>query len=275
MDLTPAQIKAGRRWAYAAMLIMLTLSVAGNLSHTFLVNPAAGGRAQTYAVMWPLLVWFGVELFARIPWRNKRSHSAVRWGGVMGPALIAGIVSYNHLSGLLKADKEDWIVYTIGPLAVDGLMLMSTLGLLLTRSLTEKPIQDRPMEDADTTDILYRARIAELERQIEARDTVPFAVGQGQPFTLADVLPEPVSPAAPPVPAPIAIGGVTLPEPTALPDWPPVKTSGRAPKYDVAKAKAMITAGALQGDVATTVGVNPKTIQRLRAAMIKAGELPA
>jgi hypothetical protein len=59
----------------------------------------------------------------------------VRWVGITLVASIAGLVSYRHLRGLLKADNEEWIVYTVGPLAIDGLMLMATLALLLTRKL--------------------------------------------------------------------------------------------------------------------------------------------
>lgn len=268
MDLTPEQVKAGRRWAYVVMLTMLALSIAGNLSHTFLKNPTAGMRAQTYAVMWPLLVWAGVELFVRIPWRKEPVHHAVRWFGVLIPAGVAGLVSYNHLSGLLKADREDWIVYTLGPLAVDGLMLMSTLGLLLTRSIAAK-VQELPLETVSGDDA-FRAQIAALEMQLAARDDVPFA--------------EPVPPVSEThfhrdhtwsAPAPDT-DGLIMPEPTPLAGWPAKNAgSGRTPKYDVAKAKAQLHAGVPKDEIAGVAGVHVKTITRLRAAMIKAGELTA
>lgn len=269
MDLTPEQVKAGRRWAYVVMLTMLALSIAGNLSHTFLKNPTAGMRAQTYAVMWPLLVWAGVELFVRIPWRKEPVHHAVRWFGVLIPAGVAGLVSYNHLSGLLKADREDWVVYTLGPLAVDGLMLMSTLGLLLTRSIATKT-EKLPLETVSGDDA-FRAQIAALEMQLAARDNAPFA--------------EPVPPVSEThfrrdhtwsAPAPDT-DGLVLPEPTPLAGWSAAqtKTSGRTPKYDVAKAKAQLHAGVPKDEIAGVAGVHVKTITRLRAAMIKAGELTA
>jgi hypothetical protein len=288
MTFTTAQIKAGRRWAYATMLIMLALSVAGNLSHTFLKNPEAGSRAQTYAIMWPLLVWAGVELFVRIPWQDKPSHRAVRWGGVVGPALIAGIVSYNHLSGLLRADREDWIVYTIGPLAVDGLMLMSTLGLLLTRSLkgTDEAGAEELLAQAESSRYLLE-RNAELERELEAvkavanvpqRIIVPASQEvqeHEETLKLADVLPVPVSPAP-------AIPGLSLGEPVKLAGWTPPRPLTEAPKartarktWDEAKARELLLAGKTKVEVATDLDVHPKTIQRLRSRMIEAGELAA
>jgi hypothetical protein len=125
--------RSGRRWAYATMLAMLTLSIAGNVAHTQHIDADPGVRALTYAVMWPLMVWAGVELFVRVPWRNLLTHRLVRWVGILLVSSIAALVSYRHLRGLLLADGEEWTVYTFGPLAVDGLMLMSTLALLLTR----------------------------------------------------------------------------------------------------------------------------------------------
>lgn len=128
---------SGRRIAYVTMLAMLSLSIAGNVSHTYHLDPTPGIRSLVYAVAWPVMVWLGVELFVRVPWQAKASHHLVRWVGILLVAAIAALVSYRHLRGLLKADSEEWTVYTFGPLAVDGLMLMATLALLLTRSLPQ------------------------------------------------------------------------------------------------------------------------------------------
>src|SRR5690606_38274024 len=43
------------------------------------------------------------------------------------------LVSYRHLSGLLAHYGEEPIIYYVGPLAVDGLMVMATGALLATK----------------------------------------------------------------------------------------------------------------------------------------------
>jgi len=295
VNLTAEQIKAGRRWAYLTMLVMLALSIAGNLAHTNYINPDPTVRMLVYAIMWPLLVWAGVELFVRIPWPHTLVAQLIRWGGVTVPAGIAGLVSYRHLRGLLKADGEDSIVYTFGPLAVDGLMLMSTLGLLLTRAVADKAENIAPITRDDS---MFLARIKGLEQQLQARDTFT-AVGattdgatkapsieapavpaspevreHEQTLKLAEVLPQPVS-------APPAIPGLDLGKPQPLPGWTapstvtaPVKKPRAARKaWDEARARELTLGGKTKAEVAAEVGVDAKTIQRLRARMIEAGEL--
>ena len=47
-------------------------------------------------------------------------------------AFVAALVSYRHLSGLLAFYGEEPIVCVLGPLAVDGLMVMATGAILAT-----------------------------------------------------------------------------------------------------------------------------------------------
>ncbi len=301
MTFTAKQIKTGRRWAYITMLAMLALSVAGNLAHTYHINPDPSARALVYAIMWPLMVWAGVELFVRLPWQAILTHRLVRWVGILLVAAIAALVSYRHLRGLLVADGEEWTVYTFGPLAVDGLMLMSTLGLLLTRSLKGTDEDQAELEQESSTWLLDR--VNELETQLAARDA--FLEIQARPtnsqtlelqmagrglrvqqedlvdvpqtedtLKLADVLPAPVS-------APPAMPGLSLGEPRKLEGWTPPQPLTAAPKrtrtaaWDETKARELILQGMPKADVAEAVGTSPKTIQRLRARMAAAGELKA
>lgn len=292
MTFTAAQIKTGRRWAYVTMLAMLALSVAGNLAHTYHINPDPSARALTYAVMWPLMVWAGVELFVRLPWQAILTHRLVRWVGILLVAAIAALVSYRHLRGLLLADGEEWTVYTFGPLAVDGLMLMSTLGLLLTRSLKgwdEDGQAEAPNLEQDLVESSRKlvALIHEQEREIEALTSQLPAVpasrevemhsittgnGKTETYSLADLLPVPVSPAP-------AIPGLALGPVQPLPGWtPPVPVTDKPARksrktWDEGKAREMLLAGSTKAEVATAVGVDAKTIQRLRGRMIAAGEL--
>jgi hypothetical protein len=57
--------------------------------------------------------------------------------------VVAAVVSYRHLSGLLAFYGEDALTATIGPLAVDGLMVMATGALIATGTT-------RPAAEPDT-----------------------------------------------------------------------------------------------------------------------------
>jgi hypothetical protein len=54
-----------------------------------------------------------------------------RWG-IVPVALVAAVVSYRHMAGLLASYGEDAVTVTVGPIAVDGLMLLATGALLAT-----------------------------------------------------------------------------------------------------------------------------------------------
>jgi hypothetical protein len=56
----------------------------------------------------------------------------VRFVGLLPVAVVAAIVSYGHLSGLLAHYHESWLTAHIGPLAVDGLMVMASAALMAT-----------------------------------------------------------------------------------------------------------------------------------------------
>jgi hypothetical protein len=133
---------AGRGWAYAGALLGAGVSVAANVAHSY-VPPAAAGPgwsphtgAVVGAVFWPVALLVAIEVLARVPWPNATRWTVVRFGGLGPVALVAAVVSYRHLSGLLSYYGEDGITSTVGPLAVDGLMVMATGALLATGTAT-------------------------------------------------------------------------------------------------------------------------------------------
>jgi hypothetical protein len=67
------------------------------------------------------------------------SWNLLRWVGLPPVALVAAVVSYRHLSGLLDHYGEENLVVWLGPIAVDGLMFMATLALLATGKRTTRP----------------------------------------------------------------------------------------------------------------------------------------
>src|SRR5689334_24542954 len=81
-------------------------------------TPSPG--AVLLAAFWPAAVFVAVEIMARASWADGRRWVLVRWGGLAPVALVAAVVSYRHLAGLLGYYGEDPVTVAIGPLAVDG-----------------------------------------------------------------------------------------------------------------------------------------------------------
>jgi hypothetical protein len=137
--MTAQKSGAGRSWAYLGALVGAGVSVAANVAHSY-VPPAdapAGWSPHTGAVVgavfWPVALLVAIEVLARVAWPVGGRWLLVRFGGLGPVATVAAVVSYRHLSGLLSFYGEDAITATVGPLAVDGLMVMATGALLATR----------------------------------------------------------------------------------------------------------------------------------------------
>jgi hypothetical protein len=135
--------RSGRGWAYTGALAGGLVSIAANVAHSFIPPRGASavwhpeGGAVVGAVVWPVFLFIAVEILARVAWPHGPVWRLVRWAGLLPVAVVAALVSYRHLSGLLAHYGEERIVYLLGPLAVDGLMVMATGALLATgRHLT-------------------------------------------------------------------------------------------------------------------------------------------
>jgi hypothetical protein len=99
------------------------------------------------AVVWPVFLFVAVEILARTSWPHGWSWHLLRWAGLVPVAGVAAFVSYRHLSGLLAHYGEDGIVTIVGPLAVDGLMIMATGALIAggrARSMLPAPVVPAP-----------------------------------------------------------------------------------------------------------------------------------
>ncbi|GIL30443.1 hypothetical protein [Actinocatenispora comari] len=133
----------GRGWAYIGALLGGAVSVAANIAHSYIppIHAAAASwspdtGAVIGSVFWPIALFVAVEILTRIPWPAGKGWTMLRFGGLLPVALVAAVVSYRHLSGLLDHYSEDTLTVTIGPLAVDGLMIMATGALLATGHAT-------------------------------------------------------------------------------------------------------------------------------------------
>jgi hypothetical protein len=128
----------GRGWAYSSLGLGGIGSIAANVAHSYVPpadaptgwQPHAG--AVVSAIVWPVFLFFAIEMLARVAWPRGAWWALLRFGGLVPVALVAAFVSYQHLSGLLAFYGEDALTVRIGPLAVDGLMVMATGALIAT-----------------------------------------------------------------------------------------------------------------------------------------------
>jgi hypothetical protein len=128
----------GRRWAYLGAFLGGLVSVAANVAHSYVPPGAAplGWRPHAGSVVgaafWPVALLVAVEILARVEWPDSRRWLALRWAGLLPVAVVAAVVSYRHLSALLAYYGDDPLTAALGPLAVDGLMVMATGALIAT-----------------------------------------------------------------------------------------------------------------------------------------------
>lgn len=224
---------SGRGWAYIGAALGGTVSIAANVAHSYVPPTGAPGDwspqtgAVVGAIFWPVALFVATEILARVAWPSGRGWAAMRFGGLLPVALVAAFVSYKHLAGLLDFYGEDALTAMLGPLAVDGLMVMATGALLATaRRFT-----------------------------VAAEDTAP---AESPAPVVADQVPEPVAaPAIEDVPAPAPVVKKT----------PVKRVTPRpASAVKVAKVAAKMP-GAPVAQIAAKAGVSPSTVRRHLAAL--------
>ena len=115
------------------------MSIAANIAHSYVppTGVTATGWSPNFgavigAVFWPVALFVATEILTRVDWPTGRVWWLLRWAGMLPVAAVAALVSYRHLSGLLTFYGEESITCVLGPLAVDGLMVMATGAILAT-----------------------------------------------------------------------------------------------------------------------------------------------
>lgn len=145
-----------RGWlvAWLSFVVGGLVSVAANIAHTLYPTAAqlaawtaAGNPADTwapspgamaFAAFWPIALILSVEVLTRVSWRPGFLFGLARYGGTTLVAAVAAVMSYRHMAGLLAIWGEDAWGAHLGPLAVDGLMVVAAAALL-SMSRNEKP----------------------------------------------------------------------------------------------------------------------------------------
>jgi hypothetical protein len=134
--------KSGRVIAWLSFLLGIGVSIAGNIGHAASDGMKPGEWAG--AAFWPLALMLTIEILTRVRWQPERRWTIARFAALVLVALVAAVLSYRHLAGLMTYWGEDWANAHLGPLAVDGLMLIAATALLSIskeRQVVPEPVQ--------------------------------------------------------------------------------------------------------------------------------------
>jgi hypothetical protein len=211
--MTRTRMAPGRGWAYAGVVLGGLVSIAANVTHTYLRTSAP--LAIVFAFSWPVFLFVAVEILARAEWPRQFSFALVKWIGLLPVAVLAAAVSYRHLSGLLTHYGEERFVALVGPLAVDGLMIMATGALLATGHHRTKTDRD--------------AASAAVPAVVPSTPATPTVVPTPLPSPVDTASPVPapaVSPVPVPVPTPAAVADRITSARPASPPAPSTAVSG-------------------------------------------------
>lgn len=231
--------KSGHKIAWASFLLGILVSVAGNVAHATSDTwswPEVGGSA-----FWPLALMLSIEILTRVEWVQGRRWVVARFAGLVAVAAVAAVLSYRHLAGLMTSWGEDWLNAHLGPLAVDGLMLLAATALLsISRS----------------------AELAAAEPELTLDE-----VGHESSHQVHELEPEPVEIPAAPEPAPKPVSAKVEPSKLQV-----VATVPEAASEEAARQAWLDSGGKLPvRRVAELSGLSPATAGR-RIQRWKSGE---
>jgi hypothetical protein len=133
---TEQALAGGRLVAWLGFMFGSVMSVAANVLHTWLpaerMPPgwSPGVAPQVGAAVWPIGLLISVEVLSRVAWKPGFMWGLVRFGGAGTVAIGSALISYGHLREVLLAWGYDHPGADVGPLVLDGLMVVSGFALL-------------------------------------------------------------------------------------------------------------------------------------------------
>lgn len=148
-----------RGWAYLTTILGAVTSLAANVAAIYI--PPAGASptwrpqagAVLSAVFWPLALLLALEVNARFTWPEGGKSLALRWLGLTPVTAVAAAVSYQHMHDLLASYHSGTVEVWAGPLAVDGLMVISQAALTVraqvSKETVETPIISEPVAEPE------------------------------------------------------------------------------------------------------------------------------
>lgn len=133
----PAKLQPGARlFAWLGFGFGSVMSIAANVLHTWLPAPKMPDgwspdlAPQIGAAVWPIGLLISVEVLSRVSWRPGPLWGLARYGGAGTVAIGSGVISYGHLHEVLVAWGYGHPGADVGPLVLDGLMVVCGFALL-------------------------------------------------------------------------------------------------------------------------------------------------
>ncbi|WP_378733313.1 hypothetical protein [Nocardia brasiliensis] len=151
-----------------------------------------GVAPQIASAVWPIGLLLSVEVLSRTRWRRGMAWILGRYLGAGSVAIGSAIISYRHVYDVLTAWNYGQLGAAVGPVVLDGLMVISGFALLseshaTTTTTTATATQgrdsvttrtDSPATTADSpNDIDRDARIRAMYDQINSTREVGEAFG--------------------------------------------------------------------------------------------------
>jgi hypothetical protein len=184
--------RTGHVITWAAFLLGVLVSIAANVLH------AGIGGAQAPELIgsafWPLALLLSIEVLTRVVWPAGLRWFAARALGLVLVGAVAAILSYRHMAGLLGSWGEDDFNAHIGPLAVDGLMLIAATALLAI-SKQAQAVEPALVQDAPDTwqplVVRWRVQLVKLGDLITpAVSADPAVLAYAEPFARREMVTE-------------------------------------------------------------------------------------
>lgn len=244
---TPVESTHGRVVAWAGFVFGSVTSIAANVLHAWLpvqdMSPGwtPGIAPQIGAAIWPIGLLLSVEVLSRAHWRRGGLWRLARYGGAGTVALGSAIISYGHVRDVLLAWGYGPLGASVGPLTLDGLMVVSGFALL---SMTATGRTTMAADAEITANATATPAISTSDRtqpipSAHDKSTGPVDTGQGQ--TVATAFDE----------------AVTLPD---------TEDSGADTRRTT--ARELHTQGWSHGRIAAELAVSKRTVRRYLSAPV-------
>lgn len=135
-DMTVRSQPGARLFAWFGFGFGSLVSIAANVLAAWLpagsmpAGWAPSLASQVGAAVWPVALLVSVEVMSRVAWPRSWLWALVRFGGVAAVGLGSALISYGHIHDVLLSWGYDPLGAGVGPLVVDGLMVVSGFALL-------------------------------------------------------------------------------------------------------------------------------------------------
>ncbi|MEC3952877.1 helix-turn-helix domain-containing protein [Nocardia sp. CDC153] len=250
-DRTPATTLdgiGGRTVARTGFVFGSLTSVATNVLHTFLptVHMPTGVvlaiAARLGSAIWPIGLVLSIEVLSRVAWRRGPGWSLARFGGAGTVAIGSAVISYSHVRDVLMAWGYGHPAAEVGPLTLDGLMVVCGFALL---SLTPQGTTESAGRSAPNPAAPHREPVT--ARAYPVPQEISFAAQ-------IEALGEPVLPVAGEVARVSGQADTVIPEAVSGED---IETATRRQR-----AQELHAQGWTHARIATELAVSKRTVRR-------------